>query len=179
VSVRVMRGWRRRSDLRAANAVKAKIPHCGAKCRGGTRCRNPGAGAGGRCHRHGGLTPSGKNWHRVMLPKDDGPRRDRKIAALAKRRRQRAERLAAMTDDERQAFERRSRAAQPRTKAERETQRRDREAREILERPRTTPVTPDPEVIALEAQLAEVRAHRARLKALLGDQISTQEQFDE
>ena len=73
-----------------------------------------------------------------------------------------------MTDDERQAFERRSRAAQPRTIAERENRRRNREAREILGRPRL-PAAPDPEIVALDAQLAEVRARREALEALLAD----------
>jgi hypothetical protein len=62
--------------------------------------------------------------------------------------------------------------------AERESRRRDREAAELLSR-RTTRAIPDLEAVALEAELAVVRAKRARLEALLDGHILTEEQIDE
>lgn len=168
-----MRWRRRRPDLRAANAVKAVLPRCGAKCRDGNRCRNPGVGAGGRCHRHGGHTPSGSRWHVVSLP-PDGPRRERKIAALARRRKKRAAEIAAMSSEERARYDAWCRTHKPGRRADRARAKRDHEALQFLQRPKVEYV--DPDVAALEAKLAELNAERARLEALVGTQ--TQDKTD-
>jgi hypothetical protein len=163
-----MSRWRRRPDPTKARAVKARLPRCGAKCRNGQPCRNPGTGAGGRCPKHGGLTPSGDQWHVARLPRDDGPRYDRKIATLAKRRAKRAAEIAAMSPGRRARYDEWCRTHKPGRRSDRERARRDREAREILSRPR--PTQANPELAALEAELAEVRASCAKLEALLAGQ---------
>jgi len=108
----------------------------------------------------------------------NGPRLARKLESLAGRHKKRAAEIAAMSPERRARYDEWRKTHKPGRRAERESRRRDREAAELLSR-RTTPTPLDPEIVALEAQLAEVRAHRARLKALLGGQISTQEQIDE
>jgi hypothetical protein len=55
--------------------------------------------------------------------------------------------------------------------------RRDREIAGLLaSRP---PATPNPEIVALEAELAEVRKERKRLEAFLDGHISMEERNDE
>jgi hypothetical protein len=165
----VRRSQRRRTGVTAmhqANAVKATLPRCGAKCHRGGVCQNPGTGAGGRCPKHGGLTPSGDQWHVARLP-PDGARLVRKLESLAERRKKRAAEIAAMSPKQRERYDTWCKTHRPGRSAGREARRRDREAREILERPRIAPVTP--EIAALEAALADARARREALEALLAD----------
>lgn len=102
----------------------------------------------------------------------------KKVREVERRRQQQRERVARMAPEQRAKYEARSKAVKPRSVAERESRRRDREAAELLSR-RTTPATPDPVAAALEAELATVRAKRARLEALLDGHISTEEQIYE
>jgi len=158
---------RRASDLQRANAVKARLPRCGAKCRDGSRCNNPGTGAGGKCPKHGGLTPSGDNWHCVRWPKNEA-RYQRKVAALARRRAKRAAEIAAMNPERRAKYEAWHTATRkPGSKSARVRAKQNREAREILERAKTARTAPDPEIEALKAELDAVRARRAALEAEL------------
>ena len=159
--------------VRQANLARAKLPHCGAKARRGGVCRNPGTGAGGRCPKHGGLTPRGDQWHVARLPRDDGPRHDRKVAALAKRRAERAAEIAAMSPEHRARYDEWCRTHKPGRSAVRERARRDREANELLSRPRP-PAPANPELEALEAELAEVCALNKRLEAFLEGHILTE-----
>jgi hypothetical protein len=170
---------------RKAGADKSRVqrrsqPHCGARRKnGGGPCRML-ALANGRCRFHGGATPAGRAWHRVQYPDPilQPEKYAKKVREVERRRQQRRARVAKMTPEERAKYEARSKAAQPRSVAERESRRRDREAQSLFAR-RPPSAAPDPEVLALEAQLAEVRAHRARLKALLDGHISTEEQIYE
>jgi hypothetical protein len=168
-----------RAASEAARIARRGKPRCGSKRKSdGQPCRAP-ALANGRCRNHGGLTPAGSAWHRVQYPDPllQPEKYAKKVREVERRQRQQRERVAKMPPAERAKYEARSKAVKPRSVAQRESRRRDREAAELLLR-RTTPA-PDPEVVALEAELAAVRAERARLEAWLGGQISTQEQIDE
>lgn len=164
------------SDLQRANAVKARLPHCGAKCRDGTRCRNPGAGAGGKCPKHGGLTPSGDRWHVPVLP-PDGPRLERKLATLAKRRKKREAEIRAMTPERRERYEAWHRVRKPGSASRREQARQDRDAKALFGAPRRDSAA-DPVAAALQADLAAVRAEKARLEALLAAPVSNDGERD-
>ena len=124
--------------------------------------------ANGRCRFHGGATPAGRAWHRVQYPDPllQPEKYAKKVREVERRRQQRRERVAKMTPAERAKYEARSMAVQPRSVAERESRRRDREAQSLFAR-RPPIAAPDPEIIALEKELAEVRAYRAQLEALL------------
>jgi hypothetical protein len=155
----------RRPDPTKARAVKAKLPHCGAKCRDGSRCRNPGVGAGGRCPKHGGLTPSGDRWHVVRLPRDDR-RYARKLETLAKRRAKRAAEIAAFSPPQRERYDKWLKTHKAGSRASRERARQDREAAKLFAKPRP-PAPPNPELERLEAELAAIRITTGRLEALL------------
>jgi hypothetical protein len=142
----------------------ADAPKCGAKTRKGGICENPGLGAGGRCRLHGGATPSGDQWHVRQFPKD-ARRFHGKIVGFQIRDRKREARLAAMAPAEREKFEKRARALRPGSKAkraaEREERRRNAEARELLAQAKSA--TPNPGVVAVKAQIAELEAQLSDL----------------
>ena len=162
--------------LRKANAVKAAMPRCGAKNKRGGVCRNPGTGAGGKCPRHGGLTPSGRLWHVPVLPAG-GPRLERKLAALAKRRKKRAAEVAAMTPERRARYDAWHATHAPGSPAKREMARRERETWQWLAQP-PAPTEPNPRLAMLKAVQAELKKERERLEALL-EQKPTQEKSRE
>jgi hypothetical protein len=170
---------------RKAGAEKSRVqrrshPHCGARRKnGGGPCRML-ALANGRCRFHGGATPAGRAWHRVQYPDPilQPEKYAKKVREVERRRQQRRERIAKMTPEERAKYEARSKANQPRTLAERDARRRDREAQRILAR-RPPTAAPDPEIVALEAELAELHARRAQLKALIAGQDSMKDQIDD
>lgn len=132
-----------------ANSITAReaMPKCGAKSRQtGEPCANPVREAGKRCRLHGGATPSGRDWHRVQMPRPDLPpeKAARKLRTLRKRKAELVRRLAAMTPDERERYEARSAAMQPGTPVERYMRRKNREMRRLIEarlgpRPPTDP----------------------------------------
>lgn len=106
------RAWRHseqfRKIARAAitewNALMEPAPVCGARVKKtGEPCQQP-ALANGRCRLHGGLTPKGDDWHKPRWPSKDSAKAEqklnRKLADIEKRRRAKAERLAAMTPEE-------------------------------------------------------------------------------
>lgn len=90
-------------------AKQACGPVCGARVKrtGGT-CQQP-AMENGRCRVHGGATPRGDAWHVVQWPSRDSRRPEKKLlaklATLEKRRKARDARLAAMTPEQRAAFD--------------------------------------------------------------------------
>lgn len=162
--------------LARANAAKAALPKCGAKTRQGEVCQNPGTGAGGRCPMHGGKTPSGKNWHVAVLPAA-GPRLERKLAALAKRRRERAAEIAAMDPARRAKYDAWCATHKAGGPAGRERARRDREMAQFFQKP--PPERPiDPRLEALAARLQEIRLRRAVLEAQIRDQQIEDEEND-
>ena len=125
----------RRRGTEKSIRVREQMPKCGAKCRQtGAPCANPVAEPGKRCRLHGGATPSGKDWHRAQMPPPDAsPKRGRmKLLTLAVRREALERRLAAMTPEDRERYDRRSAAMQPGTPAERRWRHNNREMREML-----------------------------------------------
>jgi hypothetical protein len=164
--------WRaeRKAGAEKSRAQRRTQPRCGANRKnGGGPCRML-ALANGRCRFHGGATPAGRAWHRVQYPDPilEPEKYAKKVLEIERRRQKRRERVARMKPEERAKYEARSKANQPRTLAEREARRRDREAQRILAR-RPPTAAPDPEVVALEKELAEVRARREALAVLLAD----------
>jgi hypothetical protein len=90
----------------------------------------------------------------------------KKVREVERRQRQQRERVAKMPPAERAKYEARSKAVKPRSVAERESRRRDREAQSLFAR--HPPIAaPDPEIEALERELAEVRKARERLQAII------------
>jgi hypothetical protein len=77
----------------------------------------------GRCRFHGGRVPKGKDWHRPRYPDGNAPdavqRADRKVRDLQRAAAKRKKRLAAMTPEERSAYEAWRRAHKPGAPAER------------------------------------------------------------
>jgi hypothetical protein len=149
----------RKGALKALR-IFAKAPKCGARKREGGFCENPGIGAGGRCRLHGGATPSGDNWHRPVFP-EDARRFANKIESLRLREEKRLARVAAMTPEERERYERRRLSFLPGTKAARaaarEKRRQDEEARDLLAKPGSEP-PPDREEAALEQLINKLKS---------------------
>ena len=105
--------WRKSAEFRqiALKSAKANLakfnaaPRCAAaRKRDGKPCCNP-AMKNGRCDRHGGKTPSGRQWHVVQYPDCSTPageaKFNRKLRTQQRYAEQRAERLAAMTPEQR------------------------------------------------------------------------------
>lgn len=125
----------RRQNIAKAQEATRTLPKCGAKKRGSEeRCQNVGL-ENGRCRLHGGLTPKGDQWHRIQWGGViSSPRKlARKMDELRVRRLRLEARLAAMTPEEREAYERISRLRRPGTPEERLRARKSREARHWLQ----------------------------------------------
>jgi len=152
----------RRIAATASIAARAEMSKCGARTRSGGRCQKPGM-ANGRCDRHGGKTPSGAQWHRPVLSADP-VRRARKLKTLERRRTQLAARVAAMTPEERERYERRRTAARPGTPAQRAQRRQDRSARKGLQQPAATVEEVTPEIAALDALIAELERQQMEIR---------------
>lgn len=123
-------------ELERLRRLRAARPECGAKSRRtGMPCRAI-AMANGRCWVHGGAVPKGEGWHRAQWPDKDEPGADRKFvnkaAALRRRERARAEKVAAMSPSERREFERRSEVKRPKTRQRRAAE--ERRARDLATR---------------------------------------------
>ncbi|WP_156376209.1 HGGxSTG domain-containing protein [Methylobacterium sp. Leaf117] len=160
--------WRRSARFKAMgraaciqfNRARQAAPKCGARKKSdGEPCQNP-AMANGRCRLHGGRVPSGRAWHVVQLPPVDTPKFDRKLTAVQKRTRALAKRLAAMTPEQRERYDRWRRTHKPGSASARSAARyraaQDNAIAEILARP----VAPG----ANAAKIAEVEGFVAQLK---------------
>jgi hypothetical protein len=131
--------------------------------------------ANGRCKVHGGLTPRKDDWHKPVWPDGRSPRAEeklrKKLKTLERRHQQRTQKLGAMSDGERNEYQKWLKSHRPGSSAARAIARRERETAEhaklLMARP--DPLTADPELIALEAQIA-------RLKAEIGDRKAKNEQ---
>jgi len=150
--------WRKSATFRAIARQSAQKnhqgfrarPRCGAKRkRDGKPCTHP-AMKNGRCRLHGGKTPKGKNWHVIQYPDCSTPEGEakfvRKLRQQERYAKQRAERLTAMTPEQRLAHEAWHRTHRPglteaAKRANRERQRQDRDLRRLLAQasPETTP----------------------------------------
>lgn len=156
--------------LRAIARKRAKLPKCGATARTtGEPCRQP-AMENGRCRYHGGATPRGDAWHRPLWPDRNSPRVNeklaRKLAQLERASRKRAERLRAMSPDERAAHDLWQRAHSVGSAAARKMKRKERLDTASLRASRENARhAPDPELLALERDIARLRARIAREQA--------------
>jgi hypothetical protein len=115
----------------------------------------------GRCYRHGGRTPKGKAWGLPVWPDRDAPgamdKVDRKLRDLQKAAKRREKRVAAMTPEERAAYDAWKWAHKPGTPADRARARAERkrnaEARAMIARMQAAPSPPSDAAAGLaEAQ---------------------------
>lgn len=146
--------------------MRPYAPKCGAKAKStGEPCRRV-AMANGRCSLHGGRTPKGDGWHKPRWPNKNASgaeaKLNRKLRDLERARRQRQARLARMTDQERDVYEKWHRERQVGSTAGREADRqRRRQNAEFRERLNT----PAPPLVS--AELVAIEEHIAKLEAKL------------
>ncbi len=99
--------------MKKINAERvASGARCGARRRSdGEPCQQIVLFPNGRCRLHGGKTPKGKDWHKVQYPGPGTPieaamRKERVVAKRQKKRAlARAEKLAAMTPEQRARYD--------------------------------------------------------------------------
>lgn len=162
-----------RSSMIALNEKRHLRSKCGAKAKTtGEPCRQV-AMANGRCVYHGGGTPSSHTrsggWHRPRWPKADAPgaeaKLERKLRDLDRAARRRAERLAAMSDEERQRYERWHAVRQPGSSARRAAARLKRKQKAELAAALAAPSSPrSPELEALDTLLDKAKRRAAALE---------------
>lgn len=157
-----------RAAIRAYNKRRHLVPKCGAKAKShGGPCGQI-AMANGRCYLHGGRVPAGDGYHLPVWPDGKAPgavaKLNRKLNDLDRAAAKRAKRVAAMSADERAAYEEWKKTHKPGPAAARTRARRALEQakaqRELIETfpPRQVPS-------AESAELAhEIEALRAELK---------------
>lgn len=161
--------WRAIASRRAkANLAEfAKRPRCGATCRStGEPCRNPVITGRTRCRFHGGVTGRGREWHR-MKPVADPHKANRKIAHHIRSANKRAKRVAAMTPEQRAAFDRWQATHTPDSpearSSRRALRRQNLDARRTIEQLASKPATPKTDL--------EIEIER------LKDELEQREQF--
>jgi hypothetical protein len=154
----------RRAITEYNRKVRPFLQLCGAQCRGqpGKFCARIPVKGRQRCELHGGKTPRGKQWHQPQRPngsrKSDEWRAANKLKTAELRRKELVARLAAMTEEEREAYDRYSRAARPGTQAEREDRKRTRQLKKewanIFDEQRPM----SPEARAIQDEINRLRA---------------------
>jgi hypothetical protein len=172
--------WRKSAEFRkiALKSAKANLakfnaaPRCGAaRKRDGEPCRNP-AMKNGRCDRHGGKTPSGRQWHVVQYSDCSTPageaKFNRKLRTQQRYAEQRAARLAAMTPEQRAKHDAWHRTHAPGAAALRDAERVRRgqcaDAKRLLAQGPFS-VAPGAQLARVLAALATTRAKLARIEA--------------
>jgi hypothetical protein len=172
--------WRKSDEFRQVARKSAKLniarfkaaPRCGAaRKRDGEPCVNP-AMKNGRCGIHGGKTPSGRQWHVVQLPDCSTPagegKFNRKLRQQQRDAIKRAERLAAMTADQRAKHDAWHRSHRPGAGAARSAQRartgQTTQAHLLVNLEPSLPTT-DPESIRIGTALSAAKARLAALEA--------------
>lgn len=160
-----------RAAILAWNRTWAQRPKCGAKTKNtGDPCQRA-AMANGRCHFHGGRTPSGADWHKPRYPGASAPnaeaRLNRKLRDLDRAAKKRAKRIAAMTPEERAKYDHWHLTHKPGSPAaraaDRERRRQAKEAQSVIEKvlaPGREP-TPSEESRILGKQIAELERQLA------------------
>jgi hypothetical protein len=134
--------WQKSAEFKAIgraailkfNAEFWRRPRCGARRKyDGQPCQHIGL-ANGRCRFHGGKTPKGKQWHKETLPIASGSvtKLDKKLNDLERRRKKRARRVEAMTQEERERYDAWQRSHKPGGPGDRQRARWDREARKRI-----------------------------------------------
>lgn len=152
-----------------SRVARLRKPKCGARTRSGGFCRRLPVSGRTRCKLHGGASPRSDQWLRIQWPDPvlEPERYAKKVREIERRRQKQAARVAAMTSQQRERHARWHETHRPGGKAGREKARRDREMAALLNAKRDRVV--DPVAEALEAQLAAVRANKARLEAILNE----------
>lgn len=159
------------SALRRYHARRHTKPVCGAKGKTtGKPCQQPPM-ENGRCRLHGGLTPKGDQWHvvrRQSPSKRAAAKLQAKLEALERRAKERAARLARMTPVERAAYDKWVREHPPGPAAARAAKKRARQdaeaVRALLDRSQGSGKPVDPELAAITARIAELRAKKAAME---------------
>ncbi|WP_280820558.1 HGGxSTG domain-containing protein [Pseudaminobacter soli (ex Li et al. 2025)] len=157
----------------ALNAARRLKPKCGARTKqDGQPCQNL-ALENGRCKFHGGKVPKGKNWHVVQLPDGTAPdavvRADRKLWDKQRIAKKRAARVAALSPEKRQEYEKWQSERIPGPAAERARRRWER-AENAAFRDRfsqLSPTTLDPEAAALAVERQRLQDELAKVDAQL------------
>ncbi|MBZ9889464.1 hypothetical protein LB559_16175 [Mesorhizobium sp. BR1-1-3] len=152
------------------NRTRHLQPKCGAARKSDyAPCQNL-AMANGRCHKHGGKTPKGDNWHRPLWPHRDAPgantKLNRKLNDLQRTAAKREKRVARMSPEERAAHEQWQRTHKPGSAAERQRQREFRrqakESRLLLSA--EPPPAPTPEAQELQKLIDQLKAELLELE---------------
>lgn len=175
--------WRQSPEFRAIASATAKrnllrfrnAPKCGARRKyDGQPCQQV-AKANGRCHLHGGRTPKGDNWHVTQWPGKEAPnaneKLEAKLAAMAKGQRLRRREVAALSSEERVAYDQWRRTHKPGSAAERQRARSERHQaadmkRRLAKPRRVAPTELDEKIQILELELAAQRARARELQQI-------------
>ncbi|MER8515558.1 hypothetical protein NKH47_21730 [Mesorhizobium sp. M1060] len=136
--------------------------------------------ANGRCGYHGGLVPSGSGYHLPVWPDGKAPsamaKLNRKLNSLQRAAAKRAKRVAAMSPEERAAYEQWQKTHKPGSAAARARVKRERQeavaVREMIDaiesRPKPAPTT---EAAELDRLIADLKAARDQLLAAQTAQV--------
>lgn len=148
------------------NSRRAKKPKCGAaNKKDGEPCKNL-AMENGRCKFHGGRIPKGKDWHKPQLPDGNSrhavARAERKLADKRRIEKARNKRLASMTPEQRQKYEKWKDAHIPGSKAERERRRDERASNEYFRK-----LLAEPSHVILSEEVATLAEERRQLEKML------------
>lgn len=111
------------------NLRRASLPKCGARAKhSGEPCRQP-AMENGKCRFHGGKTPRGRDYHKPVWPDPKSPdavtKLQRKLYDLQRAEKKRAQRIAAMSDEELASYRKWHRAHKPGAPGPRELRRKE------------------------------------------------------
>lgn len=165
--------------------VRPHLQKCGAKSRStGEPCRAPVVPGKNRCRWHGGLVPSGDQWHTLQWPKPDAKDWQKKLNEKLKRdernRRRKERRLAKMSPEQRAKYDEWLKYRRPGSKVERSKPRAAKKAAEEFKALTEQPEQPvSPELAALQAHAAYLEAERDRYRALAqAEQQPTTGAFD-
>ncbi|TCQ81206.1 hypothetical protein EDF68_102496 [Ochrobactrum sp. BH3] len=169
-----LRNWQQSAEWREIarqhcfkmNAERRLKQKCGAtNKKDGEPCKNL-AMENGRCKWHGGKSPKGKDWHKTQFP--DGKSRnavaraERKLADKRRIEKARNKRLASMTPEQRQEYEKWKNAHTPGSSTERERRRHERVSNEDL-RKRLA----EPRHVILSEEAATLAEERRQLEKVL------------
>lgn len=155
----------RRAAEKSLTARRA-APRCGAARKSdGKPCQRPALKGRTRCRLHGGASGRGDQWHVVQWPGPDAPPEaiERKMRDLARREQRRLARVAAMTPEQREVYEKRRRAVRPRSVTVREEERRNREAAALLKSAK--PAEESVELARLRAECERLQGELACINA--------------
>ncbi len=166
-----------KAALAAFNAnVRPFLPRCGAKRRtDGEPCQAPVVPGKNRCRWHGGLVPSGDQWHTLQWPKGDAKDWQKKLNAKLQRdernRRRKERRLAKLSPEERAKYEEWAKYHRPGSKIERSKARAAKKVAAAVKSSLEEPERPiSPELAELRDKAAALEAARDHYRSLAEQQ---------